>query len=83
MPFGSADPQAALSLVGRDEELGELRRGLADAIEGRGGLFLLTGRAGIGKTRLVEELIELAAADDVRAAWGRCWEGGGASAYWP
>ncbi|MGH9278629.1 MAG: ATP-binding protein [Acidimicrobiales bacterium] len=41
------------------------------------------GQAGIGKTRLVEELVELAAATDVPCAWGRCWEGGGAPVYWP
>ena len=83
MPFGSADPPASLTLVGRDDELGELRCGLGEAIEGRGGLFLLAGEAGIGKTRLVEELVELAAATDVPSSWGRCWEGGGAPAYWP
>lgn len=82
---GSAPSQTAATLVGREEELPELCRGLAEAVEGRGGLFLLAGQAGIGKTRILEALVELAAASDVGVGcqWGRCWEGGGAPAYWP
>ena len=42
--------------VGRHHELVELRAGLEDAATGRGRFFLVVGEAGIGKTRLVEEL---------------------------
>jgi hypothetical protein len=69
--------------VGRERELAELRGGLNDALAGRGRLFLLVGEPGIGKTRLAEELANLAAAGGAQVVWGRCWEGGGAPAYWP
>jgi predicted ATPase len=44
---------------------------------------LVTGEPGIGKTRLAEEFCEIAARCETAALWGRCWEGGGAPAYWP
>ena len=50
---------------------------------GRGGLFLLVGAAGIGKTRLADEAARAAQARGLKALWGRCWETGGAPAYWP
>jgi tetratricopeptide (TPR) repeat protein len=69
--------------VGRRRELSELESGLDDARTGRGGLFLLAGEAGIGKTRLADELAERARARGFSVRWGRCWEVGGAPAYWP
>src|SRR5262249_27305758 len=69
--------------VGRERELAELRTGLEDALAGRGGLFLISGEPGIGKTRLAEEGSAQASERNVRVLWGRCWEGGGAPPYWP
>jgi AAA ATPase domain len=71
------------SLIGREKELEPLLAGLADARSGRGGLFLVTGVPGIGKTRLAEELSERAEEEGMLAIWGRCWENPGAPAYWP
>src|SRR5437016_5556313 len=71
------------SLIDRKNELGQLEDGLASARAGRGGLFLLTGVPGIGKTRLAEALSERAEAEGMLAIWGRCWENPGAPAYWP
>jgi tetratricopeptide (TPR) repeat protein len=71
------------AFVGRDRELAELRAGLDDVGAGQGRLFLLSGEPGIGKTRLAEEISNDASARGMRAVWGRCWEGGGAPAYWP
>jgi predicted ATPase len=68
-------------LLGREAELSALESALADARLGRGRLFLLAGEPGIGKTRLADELC--ARATDERVTWGRCWEAGGAPAYWP
>ena len=73
----------AIAFVGRERELGELIAGLEDACAGRGRLFLLVGEPGIGKSRLAEELISQAEARGTRVLIGRCWEAGGAPAYWP
>jgi len=71
------------TFVGRTRELAALVAGLDDAFAGRGRLFLLVGEPGIGKSRLAEELIAHADARDARVLVGRCWEAGGAPAYWP
>ena len=79
----SAVETARGALVGRERELAELVGGLDNAFAGRGGLFLLVGEPGIGKSRLAEELIAQARARGARVLVGRCWEAGGAPAYWP
>jgi tetratricopeptide (TPR) repeat protein len=71
------------AFVGREPELAELASGLEDALAGRGRLFLLVGEPGIGKSRLAEELARRARASGARVLVGRCWEAGGAPAYWP
>jgi hypothetical protein len=70
-------------LVGRDRELAALAAGIEQLAAGRGALFLLAGEPGIGKTRLASELAAVADGVGMRVAWGRCWEAGGAPAYWP
>jgi len=75
------EPRGAF--VGRDAELGELVAALDGAFAGRGRLFLLVGEPGIGKSRLAQELAAQAAARGARVLVGRCWEAGGAPAYWP
>ncbi|MDP9341333.1 MAG: serine/threonine-protein kinase [Actinomycetota bacterium] len=71
------------ALIGRERELGELLEGLRGAVAGRGRLFLVAGEPGVGKSRLADELASRARAQGVRVLWGRCWEAGGAPAYWP
>src|SRR5438445_370060 len=75
--------RAEAVFVGRHRELVELRTGLEDAGAGRGRFFLVVGEAGIGKTRLVEELAREAAARGHLVLWGRGWESAGAPPYWP
>jgi DNA-binding SARP family transcriptional activator len=69
--------------VGRDSELDALAGGLNDALAGRGRLFLLVGEPGIGKSRLADELIRRTRERGAHVLIGRCWEAGGAPAYWP
>jgi len=69
--------------VGRERELAELASGLEDALAGRSRLFLLVGEPGIGKSRLAEETLWLGSQRGARVLVGRCWEAGGAPAYWP
>jgi eukaryotic-like serine/threonine-protein kinase len=63
-------------LVGRDEQLRLLLADLADAAVGRARLVLITGEAGIGKTRLVTELRARSAVANPAPWWleGRCRE---------
>jgi DNA-binding SARP family transcriptional activator len=79
---GSA-PAPRSAFVGREAELAELLGGLDDALAGRGGVYLLVGEPGIGKSRLGEELGRAARARGFQVLVGRCWEAGGAPAYWP
>ncbi len=46
-----------IPLFGRDEELATLERAFENAQSGQGALVLLTGEAGIGKTRLMQECL--------------------------
>ena len=55
-PQGKAVVPAALPFVGREAELAQLREAWSRVTHRRGGLALLGGEAGIGKTRLSEEL---------------------------
>ncbi len=57
-------------LIGRESTLQPLVEGLNEAAQGRGGLFLVSGRSGIGKTRLINELAHRAR--DFRVMFGRC-----------
>jgi tetratricopeptide (TPR) repeat protein len=82
----TAEPAAATprsAFVGRGPELAEFVAGLDDVFAGRGRLFLLLGEPGIGKSRLADELIAHASARGAEVLVGRCWEAGGAPAYWP
>ena len=71
------------TLLGRERELDALRAGLDEAVAGQGRLFLVGGEPGVGKTRLLEEFARYAASVGARVLSGRCWEAGGAPAYWP
>lgn len=54
-----------------------------NSINGKGRLVALVGEAGIGKTRLAEELLENARARGAAAAVVRCYEGEAALAFGP
>ncbi len=75
-----ADPRA---FVGRQQPLDELVLALARAQAGTAQLALVSGQAGMGKTRLIEELSARAAEQGTVVAWGRGYEGEGAPAFWP
>jgi DNA-binding SARP family transcriptional activator len=70
-------------IVGRDRELARLDDALAGASRGAGGVVILGGDPGIGKTRLLEELASRGQHLGAGVIWGRCHEGGGAPAFWP
>jgi tetratricopeptide (TPR) repeat protein len=78
-----AEPPDRVAFVGRDAERAWLRAALDSALGGQGQVVLLAGQAGIGKTRIAEELCAEARAREAGVMWGRCHEGEGAPAYWP
>src|SRR5215208_5929269 len=61
-------------LVQRDDQLATLESALMSAHRGEGGLAVLSGEAGIGKTRLANELARLARQLDGAVLWGTCSE---------
>lgn len=69
--------------AGRRAELGALRDALAEARAGHGGLVLVHGPAGIGKTRLVERFADEIGSSGVDVYWGRCWDAQGTPPFWP
>ncbi len=81
--ISEAPEQSRGNFVGRDRELAEATEALEDALGGRGRLVLLVGEPGIGKSRLADELMGKARARGATVVIGRCWEAGGAPAYWP
>ena len=79
MPAGTG----RVPFVGRERELATLLECLEAVRQGQGGVVLIAGEPGIGKTRLAEELAAVARARGMRVAWGRCWQGEGAPAFGP
>ncbi|WP_204299380.1 ATP-binding protein [Actinoplanes campanulatus] len=58
-------------LIGRDREVSVVEKALAEARGGRGGAVFVTGEAGIGKSRLLSTMTEIAYAAGMRLMRGR------------
>jgi len=82
LPFAAHRPVPDLDeppLVGRDAERALLLGHLEEAASGRGGMVLLEGEPGIGKTRLAKELVAGARWRNVRVFMAQARQGHGAS----
>jgi class 3 adenylate cyclase len=80
------DPAALLSrtpFVGRAGHLSRLAAKLEEASNGRGGVAMLVGEAGIGKTRIVEEFADHAQQRAAIVLRGACYEGEWQPPYGP
>jgi tetratricopeptide (TPR) repeat protein len=74
---------AVYPLAGRSVELSVLRQAWQAANGGAQHLLLIRGEAGIGKTRLAEELVEWCRSRGVSVVTTRCYAGDGRLAYAP
>ncbi|HOT92131.1 MAG TPA: AAA family ATPase [Anaerolineae bacterium] len=63
-----------LPLVGRESDHAWLLAQWEAARRGAGGLTLVSGDAGIGKTRLIHEVLRIVAGQGARVLSGRCYE---------
>ncbi|MFB9443862.1 AAA family ATPase [Dactylosporangium vinaceum] len=69
-------------LVGRQAEQRRIADRIAQAAKGNGGVLLIVGEAGLGKTSLAEHAAEQAR-PDLTVAWSRCAEASATPAFWP
>ncbi len=68
--------------VGREAERRAIAKALGQARAGAGAVLVLTGAAGIGKTRLADEVATAAPAPYL-VIWATCGPAGTMPAYWP
>src|SRR5919204_1627388 len=68
---------ASSRLIGRSAELAELEAALADAAEGRPSCAFVAGESGVGKTRLLAELMRRAGEDGMLVLAGETVDFGG------
>lgn len=69
--------------VGREREIALGEEALSRARKGDGTVLVVSGAAGMGKSRLCEELSRRARAQQFTVSWGRCWTDGGSPPLWP
>jgi len=69
-----SSPRSAVPLIGRVPEMGRLRALLVDAQRGKGRTAVLSGVAGVGKSRLLSELLREAASRGFATLEARCFE---------
>lgn len=83
-PSSQAPPRTSVyPLVGRHAEFRALLNAWQGASSGRPSLVLIRGEAGIGKSRLAEELFDWSRLENITAASARCYAGEGRLAYAP
>jgi DNA-binding SARP family transcriptional activator len=82
-PAGPARTGAAAAFLGRSAELAELQEIWQEAAAGQPALVLVRGGAGVGKTRLVAQLTQLARAQRAVVSFSQCFGAAGRLALAP
>ena len=70
-------------MVGRDDEVAQLLELLDEAASGTGGLAMIGGEPGVGKTRLAWDILEEARSRELAALIGHCYESEGTPPFIP
>jgi class 3 adenylate cyclase/tetratricopeptide (TPR) repeat protein len=70
-------------IIGREEELSQAQAVIEFASQGDGRLLAISGPSGIGKTRLVEEIITLGSSAEMELLVGTCLSYGDTLTYHP
>jgi len=73
------NPMYRRAFVGRESELRQLQNAYDAAVSGRGGLAMVVGEPGIGKTSLCEQLATYATIRGGKTLVGHCYEEGSLS----
>jgi class 3 adenylate cyclase len=77
------EPAWGRVLVDRRDELADLHRLIGSTLHGRGGIALVSGEPGIGKTCLAEEALCYGESQGATGLVGRSHANAGAPAFWP
>ncbi|MER7889298.1 AAA family ATPase [Micromonospora sp. NPDC094482] len=77
------EARAGEAIIGRDHPAGLLRAELDRATTSHGGLVLITGEPGIGKTTLVTAAAREARERGALVLGAACWDSESAPGYWP
>ncbi|GIJ80748.1 AAA ATPase domain-containing protein [Micromonospora phaseoli] len=75
--------QSGEAMLGRDHPAGLLRAEVDRAAASHGGLVLVTGEPGIGKTTLVTAAADEARRQGALVLGAACWDSASAPGYWP
>lgn len=82
-PHTSQSDRYHLPLVGREAELAQIEIQLTRTLAGKGQVIGITGEAGIGKSRLIAEVLQRAQAQGMRIYSGACHVYGSHQPYVP
>ncbi|HNO93050.1 MAG TPA: BTAD domain-containing putative transcriptional regulator, partial [Anaerolineales bacterium] len=70
---GKSRAREAYQLIGRKQEWGRLREAWTSIQKGKAGMFIISGEAGLGKSRLGSELVQWTKRQGVVTAFAQCY----------
>jgi tetratricopeptide (TPR) repeat protein len=80
---GAVGPATRTPLIGRERELDEARALIGGLAHGRGGMLMIGGEPGVGKTRLCQTILDEARARGALCLVGHCYEMEGTPPFTP